>query len=107
MLDKQDLQAIRDLVKEESAQSQAETMGKTSALDAKLAQSRQEIMQGVSVLMESDFRPQFDLLAEGQQAILEKLGPLDDWEVMDTRVSALEAMVRKLNREVAALKKAQ
>ena len=89
MLDKQDLQAIRDLVKEESAQS------------------RQEIMQGVSVLMESNFRPQFDLLAEGQQAILEKLGPLDDWEVMDTRVSALEAMVRKLNREVAALKKAQ
>lgn len=39
--------------------------------------------------------------------MIEKLEKLDDMEIMDTRIAALEAMVKKLNREVQQLKKAQ
>ena len=76
-------------------------------LDAKIAETGQDIMRNASVLMEQEFRRQFNLLAENQQIILEKLAPLDDLEVLETRVSALEAMVKKINRELAQLKKVQ
>ena len=46
-------------------------------------------------------------MVENQQIILEKLAPLDDLEVLETRVSALEAMVKKINREPAQLKNVQ
>jgi len=55
MLDEKDLQAIFQI------------------MDSKLAAQKQEVMGEVQVLMESQFQPQFSLLAEGQQAILEKL----------------------------------
>ena len=59
------------------------------------------------MMMETKFEKRFNLLAEGQSTILEKLERLDDMEVMDTRITALEAMVKKLNREMEKLKKAQ
>ncbi len=89
MLEEKDLQAISTIVK------------------SQVGEARDEIMRGVAALMEAEFRPQFSLLAEGQQTINEKLAPLDDLEVLETRVSALEAMVKKMNREIAQLKKAQ
>ncbi len=61
----------------------------------------------IKTRLDVEVRHRFDLLAEGQQAILEKLERLDDMEVMDTRITALEAMVKKLNREMQKLKKAQ
>ena len=111
MLEEKDLQAIRAIMKEETdavRQDLRRDMAATEdRLDARLTETKQEIMKGVSVLMEQEFRPQFNLLAEGQQIILEKLGPLDDLEVLETRVSALEAMVKKINRELAQLRKVQ
>lgn len=111
MLEEKDLQAIRAIMQEETDAVRQDLRQETAAmedrLDAKLAEARQEIMRGVSALMELEFRPQFSLLAEGQQLIREKLEPLDDLEVLDTRVSALEAMVKKINRELTQLKKAK
>lgn len=51
--------------------------------------------------------PKFDLLFENQRTIIRKLNRIDDLEVLDTRVSALEAMVKKINRELKELKQAQ
>lgn len=69
-----------------------------------------EIAHLMQTIVDADVKPRFDLLADGQQAILERLKGveerLEDVDVMDTRITALEAMVKKLNREVAALKKA-
>lgn len=62
---------------------------------------------GIKTRLDVEVRHRFDLLAEGQQAILEKLERLDDMEVVDTRITALEAMVKKLNREMGKLKRAQ
>ena len=89
MLEEKDLQAIAQL------------------MDSKLEQQRKDIIHGVKILMENEVKPKFDLLAEGQQIIRDKLEHLDDLEVMDTRISALEAMVKKLNRDIQKMKKAQ
>lgn len=84
MLDEKDLQAIREMIGE----------------------AEQRIAQNTVALMDTQFSHRFDLLAENQQIILEKLERLDDMDIMDTRISALEAMVKKLNREMSKLKQA-
>ena len=71
----------------------------------------QEIAHLMQTIVDADVSPKFNLLAEGQQAILDRLdrmeSRLEDIDVMDSRITALEAMVRKLNREVTELKNAQ
>ena len=96
MLDEKDLQAIAQLIK-----------ASEDRMDVKLAETKRDIMQGVAVLMDEHFEKKFDLLAEGHEMMREKLEPLDELPLLDTRVSALEAAVRKLNRDVAQMKKAQ
>ena len=81
MLDREDLQAIAQLIGE------SENRMKT--------------------LIDQEVLPRFNLLAENQAIMMEKLERLDDMEVMDTRITALEAMVKKLNREMQQLKRAQ
>ena len=70
-----------------------------------------EIGHLMQTIVDADVTPKFNLLAENQQAILDRLDRMEDrlvdMDVMDSRITALEAMVKKLNREVAALKKAQ
>ncbi len=80
-------------------------------LDEKDLRALDQLMaRRMGVLIESDILPKFDLLAEGQAGILDRLDRMDDqredMEVMDARIAALEATIKKLNREVAALKKA-
>ncbi len=69
-----------------------------------------EAAHRMRVLLDADIAPKFDLLAEGQQTVLDRLDRMDDrledMDILDSRITALEAMVKKLNREVAALKKA-
>ena len=100
MLDEKDLQAIAEMMK-----------GMESRIDQKLEKQKQEILdestRRTKLLLDTEVTTRFNLLAEGQQTILEKLDRLDDMEVMDTRITALEAMVKKLNREMEKLKKAQ
>ena len=85
MLDKEDLQAIAQLI------------------DQRISESENRM----KVLIDQEVIPRFNLLAENQSIMIEKMEKLDDMEVMDTRITALEAMVKKLNREVQQLKRAQ
>ena len=89
MLHEKDLQAISEI------------------MDSKLAAQKQEIMGEVQVLMESQFQPQFNLLAEGQQAILEKLVPRSRVDDLEDEVKFLKSMVRRMDDELQVLKKAQ
>lgn len=89
MLEEKDLQAIRSIIKEEVTEAEG------------------RIAKSTVTLMDAEFSQRFNLLVENQQIMLEKLERLDDMEVMDTRITALEAMVKKLNREMEKLKKAQ
>lgn len=95
MLDERDLQLLAQMF-----QSMEER------LDQKLALQRKGIMDDVRLLLDTEVQKKFNLLAENQEVILQKLERLDDMDVMDTRISALEAMVKKLNRDVDKLKKA-
>lgn len=104
MLEEKDLQAIAQLMEKQRQDIMSETKGL-------LAQQKQEILdettQRMKVLLDTEVTPKFNLLAENQSIMMEKLERLDDIEVMDTRITALEAMVKKLNRDVEKLKKAQ
>ncbi|MBS6216670.1 MAG: hypothetical protein E7G43_15435 [Flavonifractor plautii] len=123
MLDEKDLQAIAQLMDAKLAHQKQDIMSETKGLLAQqkqeimsetkglLAQQKQEILdestRRTKLLLDTEVTTRFNLLAEGQQTILEKLERLDDMEVMDTRINALEAMVKKLNREMEKLKRAQ
>ena len=85
MLDEKDLQAIAQLI----------------------AQQKQEIISEVKVLMEADVMPKFNLLADGIQAINEKMIPAEAMDDVEDRLDALEATVRLHSKEIAKLKKAQ
>lgn len=104
MLEEKDLQAIAQLMDSRIGESE-------KRMDQRLAQQKQEILdettQRMKVLLDTEVTPKFNLLAENQSIMMEKLERLDDIEVMDTRITALEAMVKKLNRDVEKLKKAQ
>lgn len=108
MLEEKDLQAIAQLMDSRIGESE-KRMAKL--MDQRLAQQKQEILdestQRMKILLDTEVTPKFNLLAENQSIMMEKLERLDDIEVMDTRITALEAMVKKLNRDVEKLKKAQ
>lgn len=104
MLEEKDLQAIAQLMEKQKQEIMSETKGL-------LSQQKQEILdettQRMKILLDTEITPKFNLLAENQSIMMEKLERLDDIEVMDTRITALEAMVKKLNRDVEKLKRAQ
>ena len=93
MLDEKDLQAIAQLI--------------DAKLDQKLAHQKVEIMHEVGALIEVDVIPRFNLLADGQKLIQEKMLPAEAWDETEERLDVLEAVVKRHSREIENLKKAQ
>ena len=91
----------------DSIDQRMDSMDQRQTRTEELLEQMQSDVSGIKVRLDVEFRERFNLLAENQQIMLEKLERLDDMEVMDTRITALEAMVKKLNREMEKLKKAQ
>ena len=75
-------------------------------LDQKLSEMEQRITKSTVALMDAEFKERFNLLAENQDEILRRMPTEEDAELLDTRLAALEAVVRKHSREIAALKNA-
>lgn len=100
MLEEKDLQAIAQMIQ-----------GLEDRIDEKLEQQKKDILDEAThrmkVLLEAEVTPRFNLLAEGQEDILRRMPSEDDMDIIDGRLATLEANVRKLNREVEKLKKAQ
>ena len=71
-----------------------------------LEEMRSEI-SGIKVRLDVEVSEKFNLLAENQQIILERLPDPEDTQLLERRVDTLELAVRKLNREISELKKAQ
>ena len=65
------------------------------------------IARRLGVVVESDIKPKFDLLVEGQQTILENLVPKSRVDTLEEELDLLKAAFRGLSREVSELKKAQ
>lgn len=96
MLDEKDLQAIAEMMK-----------GMESRIDQKLEKQKQDIMHDVKVLLDTEVTTRFNLLAEGQQAIMDAITPKSEIEELRNEVSVLKLAIRTMNQEIAELKKAQ
>lgn len=55
---------------------------------------------------ESSIMPKFDLLAEGQQAILDKLVPRSRVDELEEEIKLLKIVIRQMNADLQELKKA-
>lgn len=88
MLDEKDLQAISQM------------------MDGKLATQKKEIMNEVKVLLDTEVQTKFNLLAEGQQEILERLVPRSRVDDLEDEVKFLKSIIRQISEDVQKLKKA-
>ncbi len=89
------------------AQQKTEILGETSQM---LAQQKTEILDETThrmkLLLDTEVRTQFNLLAEGQQSILEKLVPRSRVDDLEDEVKFLKSIVRQMNEDLQDLKKA-
>lgn len=100
MLEEKDLQAIAQLMEKQKQEIMSETKGL-------LSQQKQDIMHDVKVLLDTEVTPKFNLLAENQKIMLDKLAPKSELEELRSEVSVLKLAIRSINQEIAELKKAQ
>jgi hypothetical protein len=100
MLEEKDLQAIAEMMK-----------GMESRIDQKLENQKQEILdesaRRMKLLLDTEVTTRFNLLAEGQQAIMDAITPKSEIEELRNEVSVLKLAIRTMNQEIAELKKAQ
>ena len=125
MLDEKDLQAIAKIMDEKIASSEERITGKimeseermtakimeseermTGRMDQKLAEQRQDLIQCMNVIIESDIMPKFNLLADGIKDIQEKLVPRSRVDDLEDEMKFLKLMCRQMAEDIAKLKKA-
>lgn len=71
------------------------------------AQDRKDIAELMRVIVESEITPKLNLLAEGQQTLLETLAPKSRVEELEEEVDFLKSIVKLHSQQIAELKKAQ
>lgn len=92
MLDKQDLQAIREMM--------------TGEIGKAISASEERMKQYVDLLMENEVRPNFRILVKGHETLLETLAPKNRVDELAEEVSFLKTVVAAMNKEINELKKA-
>ena len=100
MLDKNDLALIQDLLDTQTARMM-------DAMEAQKKEILQESAAATRVLIESSIMPKFNLLAEGQQTLLETLAPKSRVEELEEEVNFLKSIIKLHSEQIAELKKAQ
>lgn len=100
MLDKNDLALIKDLLDTQTARMM-------DAMEAQKKEILQETAAATRVLIESSIMPKFNLLAEGQQTLLETLAPKSRVEELEEAVDFLKSIIKLHSEQIAELKKAQ
>lgn len=119
MLDKQDLQAIKELVdtsvttavtaSEERLKEYVDTS--ITASEERLKGYVDDSIAGAEnrwrVLYEADIRPSFRLLAEGHENLLQTLASNERVEKLEEEVVTIKSVIKGMKKEIAELKKAQ
>lgn len=100
MLDKNDLALMQDLLDTQTARMM-------DAMEAQKKEILQEAAAATRVLIESSIMPKFNLLAEGQQTLLETLAPKSRVEELEEEVDFLKSIIKLHSEQIAELKKAQ
>lgn len=122
MLDERDLQAIAQLLDARMDAKLEPVRQGVDSVEPRLTGQRQELLREMETRMDEKIRasesrmmayfeaavmPKFDLLADGIQALQEKMPSRERFEEVEDRLDALEAAVRLHSKEIAGLKKAQ
>ncbi|WP_295765192.1 hypothetical protein [uncultured Oscillibacter sp.] len=113
MLDEKDLQAIAQLIKAQvnPINKRLDTLERTTATKDDLAAMEKRVLEqstvNMQVLLEGLVDPKFNLLADGQKLIQEKMLPMEALDDAEDRLDVLEAVVKNHSREIRELKKAQ
>ena len=89
MLDKNDLALMQDLLDTQTARMM-------DAMEAQKKEILQETAAATRVLIESSIMPKFNLLAEGQQTLLETLAPKNRVEELEEEVDFLKSIIKLL-----------
>lgn len=100
MLDKNDLALIQDLLDTQTARMM-------DVMEAQKKEILQESAAATRVLIESSIMPKFNLLAEGQQTLLETLAPKSRVDELEEEVDFLKSIIKLHSEQIAELKKAQ
>lgn len=103
MLDKQDLQAIREIIDTSITASEARTQAKLDKLEAKI----EDVDSRWQVYAENCIEPNFKLLAEGHQTLLETMAPRERVDKLEEDVTLLKSVVNTLTVRVSELEKAR
>lgn len=103
MLDKQDIQIIKELIEA----SEDRTQAKLDAMESRLQSKIDDVDNHWRAYAESSIVPNFQLLAEGHQTLLETLARKDRVEALEEEVIFLKSVVSALAQDVTELKKAQ
>ncbi len=107
MLDKQDLQAIKELIDTSIKASEERTQAKMDTMEARLQSKIDDVDNHWRAYVEGSIIPNFQLLAEGHQTLLETLAPKSRVDNLEDDVIFLKSIVKSLMQEVSDLKKAQ
>lgn len=91
MLDEKDLQAIAAMLAEERKHT-----------DSKFEKQHTDYM----AYIEAHVDPQLKILAEGHQALLDRMVPTDRIEALEFDNSVLKAAISRLSERISALEKA-
>ena len=75
--------------------------------EAALARQKQEIHADMMTIIESEVNPKLRILAEGHEALLERMTPPEEIATMKADIVVLKEAVRSLSMKVNALQKAQ
>ena len=107
MLDEKDLQLIQNLLDTQTSRMMdTMTARMIDAMETQKKEILRETAAATRVLIESSIMPKFDLLAEGQQTLLETLAPKSRVEELE-EVSFLKSVIKLHSEQIAELKKAQ
>ena len=108
MVEEKDLQAITQLMAQLLTQQKQEIM---QDIEQKMARQKQEILadstHNMQGLIDAESRPQFNLLAEQIQTMMETRVDTARVERLEDEVSVHKMMIRQINEDLQQLKKAQ
>lgn len=115
MLDEKDLQALAAMLQgmetridQKMEKQKQNIMSETKGL---LARQQQDILdestRRMKLLLDTEVTTRFNLLAEGQQAIMDAITPKNEIEQIRSEMDVLKLAVRTLSQDLAELKKAQ
>ncbi len=115
MLDANDIQIISKIVSDALAEERKHTEAMFAEQKKEIraemlaisAQQKQEIHADMMTIIESEVNPKLRILAEGHEALLERMTPPEEIATMKADIVVLKEAVRSLSMKVNALQKAQ